>query len=129
VLTPITFALPSGLTKVATVATRGFYDSPGLTLMNKASYDKLSKDHQDALSRAGARHGSPKMRGEVRGFENTLFGMHEKAGGQAVNLTPEQRAVWRKALEPVYPQIVKDTGGDSAGFFAQMEAGIKACAK
>ena len=129
VLTPITFALPSGLTKVAPVATRGFYDSPGLTLMNKANFDKLSKDQQAALMRAVGRHGSPKMRAEVRGFENTLFGMHEKAGGQAVNLTPEQRAAWRKALEPVYPQIVKDTGGDSAAFYAQMEAGLKACSK
>ena len=129
VLTPITYALPSGLTKVATVATRGFYDSPGLTLMNKATYDKLPKDQQDALLRATGRHGSPKMRAEVRGFENVLFGMHEKAGGQAVNLTPEQRAVWRKALEPVYPQIVKETGGDASTFYAQMEAGIKACTK
>ena len=129
VFTPITFALPSGLTKVAPVATRGFYDSPGLTLMNKAIFDKLSKEHQDALNRATARNTSAKMRAEVRGFENTLFGMHEKAGGQAVNLTPEQRSAWRKALEPVYPQIVKETGGDSASFFAQMEAGVKACSK
>ena len=129
VFTPITYALPSGLTKVAPVATRGFYDSPGLTLMNKAIFDKLSKEHQDALNRATARNTSAKMRAEVRGFENTLFGMHEKAGGQAVNLTPEQRTAWRKALEPVYPQIVKETGGDAASFFAQMEAGIKACSK
>ena len=129
VFTPITYALPSGLTKVAPVATRGFYVSPGLTLMNKAIFDKLSKEHQEALNRATARNTSAKMRAEVRGFESTLFGMHEKAGGQAVNLTPEQRAAWRKALEPVYPQIVKETGGDSASFFALMEAGVKACSK
>ena len=129
VFTPITYALPSGLTKVAPVATRGFYDSPGLTLMNKAVFDKLSKEHQEALNRATARNTSAKMRAEVRGFENTLFGMHEKAGGQAVTLTPEQRTAWRKALEPVYPQIVKETGGDSVSFFAQMEAGVKACSK
>ena len=129
VFTPITYALPSGLTKVAPVATRGFYDSPGLQLMNKGVFDKLSKEHRDALLRARARNPSAKMRAEVRGFENTLFGMHEKAGGQAVNLTPEQRTAWRKALEPVYPQIVKETGGDSASFFALMEAGVKACSK
>ena len=114
---------------MATTATRGFYDSPGLTLMNKATHDKLPKEQQDALHRATARHASPKMRAEVRGFENTLFGMHEKAGGQAVTLTPDQRAAWRKALEPVYPQIVKETGGEAASFYAQMEAGIKACNK
>ena len=129
VFTTITYALPSGLNKVAPVATRGFYDSPGLTLMNKAVFDKLSKEHQAALTRASDRNTSAKMRSEVRGFESTLFGMHDKAGGQTVNLTAEQRAAWRKALEPVYPQIVKDTGGDSAAFFALMEAGVKACSR
>ncbi len=129
VFTPITYALPSGLTKVATVATRGFYDSPGLSLMNKATYDKLSKDHQEAIVRATARNPSSKYRAEVRGFETVLFGMHEKAGGQTVTLTPEQRAVWRKSMEPVYPQIVKETGGDPAAFFAKMEAGLQACSK
>jgi TRAP-type transport system periplasmic protein len=129
VFTPITYALPSGLTKVAPVATRGFYDSPGLTLMNKATFDKLSKDHQEALIRATARHPSAKYRAEVRGFEGVLFGMHEKAGGQTVNLTLDQRVAWRKALEPVYPQIVKETGGDAAAFYAKLEAGLQACNK
>ncbi len=129
VFTTITSALPMGLSKVATVATRGFYDSPGLTLMNKAVFDKLSKPHQEALLRAAARNPAEKMRGEVRGFENVLFGMHEKAGGQAVTLTPEQRAVWRKSLESVYPQIVKEIGGDSDKIFAAMESGAKACQK
>ena len=129
VFTPITYALPSGLTKVAPVATRGFYDSPGLTLMNKSVFDKLSKEHQEALNRATARNSSAKYRTEVRGFENTLFGMHEKAGGQSFILTPEQRADWRKAMTPVYPQIVKETGGTSETFFAAMEAGHKACTK
>lgn len=129
VLTTITSSLPMGLSKVATVATRGFYDSPGLTLMNKANFDKLSKPHQDALLRASARHPAERLRAEVRGFENVLFGMHEKAGGQAVVLTPDQRAAWRKALEPVYPQIVKDIGGDAAKIYAVMESGTKACQK
>lgn len=129
VLTPITYALPSGLTKVAPFATRGLYDSPGLSLMNKAVHDKLSKEHQDALVRAAARNPPAQYRSEVRGFENTLFGMHEKAGGQVAVLTPEQRAEWRKAMVPVYAQIVKETGGDPAAFYAQMEVGLKACNK
>ena len=58
VMTPITFALPSGLTKVAPVATRwGMIDTPGFQLMNKASFDKLSKPQQEALLRARARAG------------------------------------------------------------------------
>ena len=129
VLTTITSSLPMGLSKTANVATRGFYDSPGLTLMNKAVFDRMAKPQQEAMLRASARHGSDKYRTEVRGFENVLFGMHEKAGGQAINMTPDQRVAWRKALEPVYPQIVKDVGGDSEKIFGVMEAGIKACAK
>lgn len=130
VMTTITSALPMGLTKVAPVISRiGLYDSPGLTLMNKNTYDRLPKDQQDALLRAAARNPSEKMRAEVRGFENVLFGMHEKAGGQIHTITPAQRADWRKAMEPVYPQIVKETGGAADSFFVAMEAGRKACTK
>ena len=127
---PITFALPSGLTKVAPVVSRvGLWDSPSLTLMNKATYDKLSKEQQEALKRAVARNPAAKMRAEVRGFENVLFGMHEKAGGTVVNVTQEQRGQFRKVMEPVYAEIVKETGGSSPQFFATMEAGRKACTK
>ncbi len=130
VMTTVTSALPMGLTKVATTATRAsLYDSPGLTLMNKAVFDKLSPENRDALLRAVARHGSPQYRAEVRGFENTLYGMFEKGGGQIATMTADQRAAWRKQLESVYPQIVKETGGDADKFFATMEAGRKACAK
>jgi TRAP-type transport system periplasmic protein len=130
VMTTITSALPMGLTKVAPVITRlGLYDSPGLTLINKGIYDKLSKEQREALDRAGARNPSPKMRAEVRGFESVLFGMHDKAGGQSPTITPAQRAEWRKATESIYPQIVKDQGAAGEAFFAAMEAGRKACAK
>ena len=130
VLTTITYGLPSGLTKVAPVVSRvNAYDSPGLTLMNKGVWDKLSKPHQEAIQRASARNPSAKYREEIRSFENTLYGMLEKGGGKVVPATQEQRDAWRKSLEPVYPQIVKETGGDSAAFYAAMEAGRKACAK
>ena len=43
--------------------------------------------------------------------------------------TQEQRDAWRKAVEPVYPQIVKETGGTADAFYAEMEAGRKACNK
>jgi TRAP-type transport system periplasmic protein len=130
VMTPITLALPSGLSKVATVATRAaLYDSPSLSLMNKGVYDKLSKEHQEAIVRATARHPSSKYRAEVRGFETVLYGMHEKAGGTSVTITADQRAAWRKAMEPIFPQIVKETGSGAETFFAAMEAGRKACSK
>jgi TRAP-type C4-dicarboxylate transport system substrate-binding protein len=130
VLTTITYGLPSGLTKVAPVVSRiGAIDSPGVNLMNKAVYDKLSKEQQAVFTRVSERNPAAKLRAEVRGFESTLFGMHEKAGGQIVVATQEQRELWRKATEPLYPQIVKETGGDAAAFFQAMEAGRKSCAK
>jgi TRAP-type transport system periplasmic protein len=130
VMTTITSAFPMGLTKVAPVITRiGLYDAPGLTLMNKGVYDKMSKEQQDALERAAARNPAAKMRTEVRGFENVLFGMHDKAGGQSPTITPAQRDEWRKATESIYPQIVKEVGGSADSIFATMEAGRKACGK
>ncbi len=130
VMTPITFALPSGLTKVAPVATKlGLYDSPAINLMNLGTWNKLSKDQQAAFERAATKNPSSMLRQEIRGFENVLYGMFEKGGGKVVPSTQAQRDTWRKALEPVYPQIVKETGGDPATFFAAMEAGRKACTK
>ena len=97
--------------------------------MNKAVFDKLPKPQQDALIKAGERTPSSQYRAEIRGFESVLFGMHEKAGGQIVTLTPEQREVWRKALEPNHQKVVDEIGGGAKTYFAAMEAGRKACAK
>ena len=55
--------------------------------------------------------------------------MHEKAGGQIVSVTAEQRAEWRKILEPVYPKMVKEVSAGSEKFFGLMSAGLKACQK
>ena len=130
VASPITLALPSGLTKVATVATRiGLYNSASLTLINKGVYDKLGKPQQEMLQRVVARNPAAKMRAEVRGFEGVLYGMHEKAGGTVAVATQEQRDQFRKVMEPVYPEIVKETGGSSPQFFAALETDRKACAK
>ena len=130
VMTAITSALPMGLTKVAPVITKlGTYDAPALTLMNKATFDKLPKPLQDAMLRAGERVPPAQYRSEIRGFESTLYGMHEKAGGQIVTATQEQREAWRHAVEPAYSKIVDETGGTSKAFFAALEAGRKACAK
>ena len=57
------------------------------------------------------------------------FGRALGIASEVVDATQEQRDAWRKSMEPVYPQIVKETGGDAAAFYAAMEAGRKACAK
>jgi len=126
--TVVTFYLPSGLAKAAPVMTRvEMSDAPGIILMNKANYDKLSAENKAALNKAVARRPAAQLRAEIRGFEETLRGMHVKAGGTIVQTTPAQREEWRKLLQPVWPAMVKDVGGESANIFQLMEAGKKAC--
>jgi TRAP-type transport system periplasmic protein len=127
--TVVTFYLPSGLAKAAPVLTRvELADAPGIILMNKATYDKLPADQRAMLDKATARRSATQLRGEIRGFEQTLRDMHVKAGGQIATVTPAQREEWRKVLEPAWPKMVKEVGGDAEKFFALMEAGKKACA-
>jgi TRAP-type transport system periplasmic protein len=128
--TPITYALPSGLTKVAPVVTRlGLVYSPGLTLVNKGVFDKLPKPLQEALTRATLKIPSSQYRAEIFGFEKVLYGMHEKAGGQVVDISSEQRDAWMKALEPYHAKLVDEVGGNAKAMAAAIEAGRKACPK
>ncbi|MBL8674619.1 MAG: TRAP transporter substrate-binding protein [Rhodospirillales bacterium] len=128
--TVVTFYLPSGLAKVAPVLTRvELSDAPGIVLMNKAVYDKLPSDQRAMLDRAVARRPAELLRKEIRGFEEALRGMHVKAGGTIATVTPAQRELWRKALEPAWPAMVKEMGPEGDKFFKLMEAGRKACAK
>jgi TRAP-type C4-dicarboxylate transport system substrate-binding protein len=125
----ITFYLPSGLAKVAPVMTRvEISHAPGMIIMNKAAYDRLGAGHKEMLDKAAARRSVAQLRTEVRGFEETLRGMHVKAGGSIVQTTPEQREHWRKALVPVWPRMVKDIGEDAAKFFQLLEQTKTACA-
>jgi TRAP-type C4-dicarboxylate transport system substrate-binding protein len=80
------------------------------------------------LDKAVARRAPAQLRAEIRGFEETLRGMHVKAGGTIVQTTPEQREQWRKALEPMWSRVVKDIGGDAEKFFQLMETAKKTCA-
>jgi TRAP-type C4-dicarboxylate transport system substrate-binding protein len=126
--TVVTFYLPSGLSKVAPVMTRtALSDAPGIIVMNQGAWDKLSADNKAALERAMARRTADQLRKEIRGFEQTLRDMHVKGGGQIVDITPAQREEWRKKLQPVWPQMIKDIGPDGEAIFKEVEAGKKAC--
>lgn len=128
--TVITFYLPSGLAKVAPVLSRvELADAPGIILMNKATYDKLPAAEKAALDRAVARRKADQLRKEIRDFEATLRNMHVKAGGTIATPTSEQREEWRKALQPAWPKMVQDVGGQAASFYKEMEAARAACEK
>jgi TRAP-type C4-dicarboxylate transport system substrate-binding protein len=128
--TVITFYLPSGLAKVAPVLSRvEFADAPGIILINKGVYDKLPADQRAALDKAVARRSATQLRQEIRGFEQVLRDMHVKAGGTIATPTPEQRELWRKALQAAWPKMVQEVGGDAPGFYKQMEAARASCEK
>jgi TRAP-type C4-dicarboxylate transport system substrate-binding protein len=125
----ITFYLPSGLARVAPVLTRvEISDAPGMIIMNKGAYDRLGPGRRAMLDRATARRSPAQLRSEVRGFEETLRGMHTRTGGTIVQTTPEQREQWRRTLVPAWPRMVRDIGGDAATFFQLMEWTKEACA-
>ncbi|WP_083855974.1 TRAP transporter substrate-binding protein DctP [Reyranella massiliensis] len=128
--TVVTFYLPSGLAKVAPVLSRvELSDAPGIILMNKAAYDKLPAAERAALDKALARRSATQLRQEIRGFEATLRDMHVKAGGTIATPTPEQREEWRKVLQPVWPKMVQEVGGEAQNFYKQMEAARASCDK
>ena len=100
-----------------------------IIVMNQAVWDKLSADHKAALERATARRNADQLRKEIRGFEETLRGMHVQGGGQVVQVTAEQRGEWRKKLQPVWPQMVKEMGADGEAIYKVVEAGKQSCSK
>jgi len=125
-----TFYVAAGIGKVAPVMTRSdTTEIPSLFLMNKATYDQLSPDQQQALSRAWARTPAAQLRQEVRDFEQVMRNAHEKGGGQIVQLTPEQREAWRKTATALWPKWMEDIGPGGPKMAEQAEAARKACAK
>jgi TRAP-type transport system periplasmic protein len=123
-----TVYVAAGIGKVAPVMTR-VHLTPGplLGMINQETWDRLTPLQREALDKA--RPVAAQARQTVRGFEAVLVERHRQAGGQFVDITPEQRAQWRAASAPLWPQIVKELGPDGEKFFARMEAGRLACQK
>jgi TRAP-type C4-dicarboxylate transport system substrate-binding protein len=125
---PITYYFPSGLGKIVPVMTRtNHVDAGGVVVMAKSVYDKLTADQRNILERAVTKRPAAQLRAEIRGFEDAIRDMHLKAGGSIVQLTPDQRAAWRKVVEPAWPQIVKAVGGDSERVWKMIQDAKKAC--
>ena len=127
---PMTFYVFAGLGKVAPVLTATRHlDQGGVFVMNKKTFDKLPKEAQQAMVQAVDRNPGPTQRAEVRGFEVKVAQMHLKNGGSIVELTPEQRKVWRDGMEGSWGAAVKAMGGESTQFWQLIQSGIKACEK
>ena len=123
-----TFYFFSGLSKLAPVVTMTQHtDQGGVVLINKEAFDKLSADHKAVLTGTSTTTPAAVLRAEVRGFEGKIREMHKAAGGTIVELTPEQRAVWRKGMEAAWPKMVEAVGGEAGTYWKAIQAGIRAC--
>jgi TRAP-type C4-dicarboxylate transport system substrate-binding protein len=123
-----TFYMFSGLAKLAPVVTLTQHqDQGGVVIINKEAYDKLSPEHKKVLEGTGVATPASQLRAEVRGFEGKIREMHKAAGGTIVELTPEQRAVWRKGIEAAWPKMVAAVGGEANAYWKAIQDGIRAC--
>ena len=123
-----TFYFFSGLSKLAPVVTMTQHtDAGGVVLVNKESFDKLSAEHKAVLTGTATTTPAAVLRAEVRGFEGKIREMHKAAGGTIVELTTEQRAVWRKGMEAAWPKMVEAVGGEAGAYWKAIQAGIRAC--
>lgn len=123
-----TFYFFSGLSKLAPVVTRTEHqDQGGVVIVNKVAYDKLTDDQKQALTGSSTATPAAQLRAEVRGFEGKIREMHKAAGGTIVELTPQQRAVWRKGMEAAWPNMVAAVGGEANAYWETIQNGIKTC--
>lgn len=123
-----TFYFFSGLAKLAPVVTKTQHqDQGGVVLINKEAYDKLSDAHKKVLASTETMTPASQLRAEVRGFEGKIREMHKAAGGTIVELTPEQRAAWRRGIEAAWPKMVAAVGGEANAYWKAIQNGIKAC--
>jgi TRAP-type C4-dicarboxylate transport system substrate-binding protein len=125
---PMALYVPSGLNKVAPVLTQvNMWNAPGVLVVNKGVWDRLSAEQRAGVERAMAAEPAAKLRAEIRGFDAKLREMHKAGGGQIVEISAEQRAAWRNAVAPAWPEMVKSMGGEADAMFRAMEAARASC--
>jgi len=125
---PISLYVPGGLNKVAPVLTRlQMWNTPALTVINKAVYDKLSDEQRSAFQRTMAAESATRWREEIRGLEAKLRAAHVAGGGQIVEVSAAQRDAWRAAVAPAWPEMVKSMGGQADALFKTIDSARAAC--
>lgn len=127
---PLTYYMFSGLNKLAPVVSMSKHlDHGGITIINKAAYDKLPPAARKAFDDTAVETPAAMMRREVREFEAKLVAKHKSEGGTIVDFTPEQREAWRQGMTSAWPKMVEAVGGESNIMWKAIQDGIKACAR
>ena len=90
-------------------------------IVNKKFWDGLPPDIRAALDKAMAE--ATAFANDIAQKENdeALDAIRKSGKSQVLELTPEQKAAWRKALEPVYGEMTSRVGKDVIAEF-QKEA-------
>lgn len=95
-------------------------------VVNKGVWDKLTPDQQKQLSASAI--DVNRLRREVDAEVKPKMAEFKAKGGFVHELTPEQRAEWRKLVEPHQEKLVKEIGGQAEELWAAIQAGKKAYA-
>jgi len=95
-------------------------------LINKGVWDKLSPEQQKQV--AASAIDVNRLRREVDAEVKPKMAEFKAKGGFVHELTPEQRAEWRKLVEPHQEKRVKEIGGQAEELWAAIQAGKKAYA-
>lgn len=102
------------------VETGHIYDACPL-LVSTITWKKLTDDQKKIIEEAAA-EAVKWERAEVRKDDDTNRELVKKSGTTVIQLTPEQRAEFRKAAQPVYDEFVKEQGQTGADAVKSVEA-------
>jgi TRAP-type C4-dicarboxylate transport system substrate-binding protein len=118
------------LNRSANVITRSdVYMLPALWVMHQGTWDALGADRQLQLRTALGRVPASRLRREVREAEAAALLTHTRSGGQVIDLSAEQRAAFRKVMEPVWADLMKQAGPEAPGFYQEMQSAREGCRK
>lgn len=97
----------------------------GATVMNLKQWNKLSPDHQKAVMDSVP--SVAEYRAVIRGYGKSLVEKYKTAGGPIYELTAEQRAAWKKLVEPNWSKFVKGLGPEAEAMWSKILEAKKAC--
>lgn len=128
---PPVYYVAAGVSKVAPVWNNDIPKviAPGLLIINKGVFDKLSPEQRAALVEGNAKVPAKQIRQEVKDFEQVMLKKHVEAGGQIVQPTAEELAEWKTPLDAFYEATMKEAGPAGVKLLAQAKAAKAACKK
>ncbi|MFC2967959.1 TRAP transporter substrate-binding protein [Acidimangrovimonas pyrenivorans] len=98
------------------------YLNTSAIVISERSWKKLSPDQQKILHDAADAIAYPKVQKMLDGFEKKVIAKVTAAGAVVSTPTPEQKALWRKAGQGTWDEILKDASPSKRAYLAKIEA-------